>query len=76
MKVLFLINNFSGLLSFRKEVVYAISEAGNEVLISGPMSDSALVLKEAGIKLIDTPFNRKGTNPLKDILLIRKYIKL
>lgn len=76
MKVLFLINNFSGLLSFRKEVVSAISAAGNEVLISGPMSDSALVLKDLGVKLIDTPFNRKGTNPLKDMLLIRSYIKL
>lgn len=76
MRILLLINSFRGLVSFRKEVVSAILGDGHEVLISGPKDDNAHILEEMGCKLINTGFNRKGTNPLKDLLLILQYIKM
>jgi len=76
MRILLLINNFRGLISFRKEVVSSIIEAGHEVIISGPTDDSVPVLREMGCKLIETNFNRKGINPLKDISLFFQYVKI
>lgn len=76
MKVLILTNNFLGLHSFRKEVVKAIRDAGNEVTISAPFDEKKAYFEEIGCKLIDTQFNRKGTNPLKDFSLMVYYLRL
>ena len=73
MKVLILTNYFLGLHSFRKEVVKAIRDAGNEVTISAPFDEKKAYFEEIGCKLIDTQFNRKGTNPLKDFSLMLYY---
>lgn len=76
MRVLLLINSFSGLLSFRKEVVEAILREKNEIIISGPVDGKSEILSEMGCKLVDTNFNRKGLNPFKDINLVIQYVKL
>lgn len=76
MKILILTNNFGGLHSFRKEVVQALVDKGNQVSISAPMDEKAHFFKEMGCRLIDTKFNRKGTDPLKDLALMLRYRKL
>jgi len=76
MKVLILTNNFLGLHSFRKEVVKAIRDAGHEVVISAPFDEKKAYFEEIGCKLIDTQFNRKGTNPIKDLGLMMRYRKM
>lgn len=76
MKVLILTNNFGGLHSFRKEVVRALVNAGCEVLISAPFDEKTHFFAEMGCRPIDTAFNRKGTNPLKDLGLMMRYRKL
>lgn len=76
MKILILTNNFGGLHSFRKEVVQALVDRGDVVSISAPIDDKAHFFEEMGCELIDTKFNRKGTNPLKDFALILRYRKL
>jgi len=76
MKILILTNNFGGLHSFRKEVVQALVDKGNQVSISAPMDKKAHFFKEMGCTLIDTKFNRKGTDPLKDFALMLCYRKL
>lgn len=76
MKILILSNNFGGLYSFRKEVVKAFLDAGNDVLISAPIDGAANYFKEIGCRIINTAFNRKGTNPLKDISLMIYYRRL
>lgn len=76
MKILILTNNFGGLHCFRKEVVQALVDNGDKVGISAPMDDKAHFFEEMGCELIDTKFNRKGTNPLKDFALILRYRKL
>lgn len=76
MKILILTNNFSGLHSFRKEVVQALVDKGDTVSISAPMDDKAHFFEEMGCRLIDTKFNRKGTDPLKDFALMLCYRKL
>ena len=76
MRILILTNNYGGLHSFRKEVVQALCDEGNEIIISAPFDEKRFYFEEIGCKLIDTYFNRKGTNPIKDISLMFYYRRL
>ena len=62
--------------NFRKEVVKALIDKGHSIIISAPFDDIASLFEEMGCKLIDTLFNRKGLNPLKDLQLIMHYREL
>lgn len=76
MKILILTNNFGGLHSFRKEVVKALKDKGYEVVISAPFDPKKEYFEKIGCSLVDTQFNRKGTNPLKDLGLMMRYRRL
>lgn len=78
-KILILSNSFTGLHSFRKEVFQAFRDNGYEVYISCPVGDDAQKaawFESIGCKIIDTKFNRQGTNPVADIKLMLQYRKL
>lgn len=72
MKILFLANDGEGLYKFRKELIQTLLK-DNEVFISLPKDKYIPKLEELGCKYIDTKFNRKGTNPIKDIQLYKFY---
>ena len=76
MRILILANNYIGLYSFRKEVVSALIEKGNQVIVSAPKDEKATDVERLGCQIIDTQFNRKGTNPIKDFSLMLSYKKL
>lgn len=76
MTVFILTNNFGGLYCFRKEVMSALRGFGYRVVISAPCDAKKVYFEEIGCEVIDTKFNRKGMNPLKDIALILRYRKL
>ena len=76
MKILVLANNFLGLCSFRKEVMKAFVDRGDEVVISAPYDEKAPEVEKLGCKIIDTQFNRQGTNPIDDFKLMWRYCKL
>lgn len=71
-------NSYIGLYSFRKEVFQALVDSGYSVSISCPVDepDKAKWFENIGCEIIDTPFNRKGTNPLKDLKLVFRYWKI
>lgn len=75
MKILILANDDEGLYKFRKELVEALLK-DNEVFISLPNGKYIPMLVEMGCTFIDTQFNRKGTNPIKDLELLSFYRKL
>lgn len=77
-RILIISNSFIGLHSFRKEVLQAIVNKGYSVSISCPVdeADKARWFANIGCEIIDTPFNRKGKNPLKDIKLVFCYWKI
>lgn len=76
--ILILTNSINGLHSFRKEVVKAIVDAGYRVAIAVPDSDSpnAEYFLGIGCQVIQTTFNRRGTDPLADFRLMLTYIKI
>lgn len=75
MKILFLSNHFITLYSFRKELINELSK-NHEVFISAPKDDRNEYFINLGCKMIDTPIERHGMNPLKDLKIITTYKKI
>ncbi len=75
-RILILANNDVGLYRFRKELLVELLATGYEVYISLPQGEYIEKLKELGCIYIETPFERRGMNPIKDILLLIKYYNL
>ena len=73
-KVLFLANDDEGLYKFRKELISELLK-DNEVFISLPDGKYVPELVKMGCRFIETGFDRKSTNPLKDLKLLSFYIK-
>lgn len=75
MRILFLANDDEGLYKFRKELIETLLK-DNDVFISLPYGKYVENLKDMGCHYIQTEFERKGTNPFKDIKLISFYKKI
>lgn len=74
-KVLILANSSGGLYDFRNELVEKLLAQG-EVLASLPDEVKTKELSEEGCRVISTPINRRGVNPIEDIRLLRRYYRL
>lgn len=78
-RLLVLSNSFLGLYSFRKEVIQALRNLEYEVWISCPVAEDqgkAAWFSEIGCHIIDTQFDRNGTNPFSDIRLMLYYWRI
>ena len=75
-KIVVVANNSGGLYGFRKELLYSFVKKGVEVVCLTPFDDDVDNLKKIGVKLIETPIDRRGINPVKDILLFFNYLRL
>lgn len=73
MKILFLVNHEVTLYYFRTELLKALAEEGNEVLLSMPKARHADFFESLGCKIIDTPITQYGMNPFKEFGLIKEY---
>ncbi len=72
MKILLLANSSKGVYSFRRELLLRLREK-YEVVISVPDEVCKRELEEDGFRVIHTPINRRGVNPIEDIKTIRAY---
>ncbi|MGP4073834.1 glycosyltransferase family 4 protein [Piscibacillus sp. B03] len=75
-KVLILANHFITIYAFRKELVKELLEHGNEVYLALPDSKENIYFENMGCKIIETPLDRRGTNPVSDIKLLFQYIRV
>lgn len=75
MKILILANNDVGLYQFRKELIEVLLP-GNEIYISLPYGEFVEPLKQMGCIFLETPIDRRGMNPLRDMGLFFSYGKL
>jgi galacturonosyltransferase len=76
MKILILSNNGVGFYKFRKELVDELIGKGHKVYCSLPNDDYVSLIKNIGCEYIETYVDRRGTNPLSDIMLLLSYIKV
>lgn len=75
-RTLILSNSSSGLYEFRNEVVEDLLR-DHEVFISLPDVDAyTKILADEGCHIFHTRFNRRGINPIKDAILLLRYISL
>jgi glycosyltransferase involved in cell wall biosynthesis len=75
-KVLVIANDFSTIFNFRLELIKKIREENFEVVLALPPSEKNEYFKEIGIKVLETPLERNGTNPIHDLALLRTYKRL
>ncbi|CEN23770.1 glycosyl transferase [[Clostridium] sordellii] len=75
-KILMIGNHEIVIYNFRRELIERMISEGYEVYVSLPYGEKVENLKKIGCKFIDTPINRRNTNPLEDFKLILKYIKI
>lgn len=75
-KVLVLANHFITIYAFRKELVKELLETGYEVYLALPESEENNYFINMGCKIIETPLDRRGTNPVSDIKLLFQYIRI
>lgn len=75
MKILILANNDVGLYQFRKELIESLIP-GNEIYISLPYGEFVEPLKQLGCVFWETPIDRRGMNPVKDMGLLFSYGKM
>ena len=75
-RILILSNSSSGLYEFRNEVIEDLLR-DQEVYISLPDEDAyTKILADEGCHIFHTGFNRRGMNPIKDAILLLRYIRL
>lgn len=75
-KILVLANYDVGLYKFRKSLLTELIKRGNEVLISLPHGDLVRELEMLGCKFIETPLERRGMNPIRDMNLYSRYCEI
>ena len=75
MKIVIIANNSNGLYLFRRQLIQALIEKGHKVIILTPFDADVDNLKLIGAELIETPIERRETNLLKDLALLKRYKK-
>lgn len=75
-KVLIIANHYITIYAFRVELVKELLEHGYEVYLALPESEENTYFVNMGCKIINTPLDRRGTNPISDIKLLFQYIKI
>lgn len=75
-KILILANKDITLLYFRKELIEKLIKEKNEVIVCFPKSDKVNEFIKMGCKFIDIKMDRRGTNPVKDMGIIFRYLKI
>lgn len=74
-KLLVLANHSGGVYNFRGELLKALTEE-YEVSVSSPDNGHARLIEELGCRFIPTDIDRRGINPMKDMGLILRYMRL
>jgi glycosyltransferase involved in cell wall biosynthesis len=74
MRVAIVINTSWNIWNFRRNLVRALQAAGHEVLaIAPPDAYSERLETELGCRYVPIPMENKGTNPVKDALLTKRF---
>ncbi len=75
MRVLILSNKALGFYKFRRELLENLL-SDNEVILAFPNEEIKSAFVNMGCEYIDVDIDRRGTNPLKDLMLAMKYERI
>lgn len=74
-KVLVFANDFTTIYNFRRELIEKLTQQGYQVVLALPPSVKNIYFTKRGYKVLDTPLERKGINPIKEFKLLLCYKK-
>ena len=74
--VLILVNKQTTIVNFRLELVSALVKTGYKVIVSVPEGDRLDEIRAVGAEIVITPMEKDGTDPIKDIILTAKYLRM
>lgn len=75
MIVVILSNDHIWTYNLRKEIIQAIIQQGHKVFLIMPYGEKVTELCGMGCNFIDIPFERHGTNVIKEIKILYYYHK-
>ena len=75
-KILILVNHEVVIYNFRKELVERLLSDGHKVYISSPTGNKIERLKKMGATILPIKIKRHSKNPLSDLKLLLKYLKV
>lgn len=75
-KILLVANTAWTIYNFRFGLINELVNQGYEVFVVGAKDFDTEKFKEIGIKFIELDIDRKGTNPLNDLKLLKNYRKI
>lgn len=76
MKIVVLTNFDLGLYRFRKALLERFLSDGHEVYVALPDGEYVPRLVEMGCRFLETPLDRRGMNPVKDVSLYHLYCSI
>ena len=74
--ILLLANNDVGVYLFRKEIIEDLVREGYKIYVALPKGNLISKIQELGCYYIQTPIDRRKTNPFKDAKLFLQYINI
>jgi len=75
-KIIIVANTSWYLFNFRLNLMVHLQNLGYEVIAVAPLDDYSDRIAAYGIRFIPMPMDNKGTNPIKDSLLILRFVQL
>lgn len=74
-RILILANDNSTIYNFRRELLYRLINEKDEVIISLPKHERNIEFERIGCKIDEIILSRSGTNPIKELILLKSYKK-
>lgn len=68
--------NILSLYQHRLELIRQLQQNGYKISVAAPIDDDAHLMQSLGVQIIDMPVQSRGTNPIKDLSLILRIIKI
>lgn len=75
-KIIIFCNSLVGLLSFRKELIEELVRNNYEVCVVAPEHEYSKDIKELKCDFVPVEMDLRGTNPIKDLKLIKDFKKI
>jgi glycosyltransferase involved in cell wall biosynthesis len=76
MKIIICTNTAWNLVNFREGLIRALIGQGHEVVAVAPYDEYANKLTGFGCRFIPLSMNNKGTNPVRDLLLFFRFVRM
>ena len=75
-KIILIGNTAWGMWKFRADLIKELIHLGHKVIVIAPQDDWAKKITSLGCTFIDAHLERKGTNPLTDLIYLAKLLNL